>query len=403
MMITTRCLLAGLLALPAAACVPPGTTPGLPPPPQAPPAPPDGSVTLELISEHRTTPQTFTALHDERGRPYLYVTGRDAGLLVFEVSDPARPRLITTVPGSAFGSLYLNNLDQDGDALYVALGNFMARPHQTPGLAVVDVSDPANPTVTDVWRHDAGTRGAHVVEAGGGYAYLGGSFEGLIILDVSDRRDVRFVSRLVPDVDFPRANPPALQRPAARGLTLVSDDLLALAYDAGGLRLIDVSDKRAPREVGRYINPSINPAVQAQAYNNVVVREGVAYVAVDYCGVEVVDVRDPSRPRPLAWWNPWACAGNALNWFRSPGHASELVLRPEQDRLFVSAGDVELAVLDVRDPRAPVLEALYGAEDDNRVAWGLDVTDAHVYLAHVVSPGGPFTSNWAGVRVLAYR
>lgn len=395
----TRCRILGAAAILAAfstgGCSTAGTPPAVGPGPVGRGAP-------VLRWEYRSAHQTYTVQHDTRGRPYLYVAARTGGLLVLDVSNPAGPRLVRTVPGSAFNGRYANNLFQVGDRLYVAIGNFTAFPFQPPGLAVVDVSDPAAAAVIGMWEHGSGNRGAHVVEVRGPYAYLGASFEGLIILDVSDPGAIRFVSRFVPDIDFPTANPGAFQRPAARGLAVVSDDLLLLAYDAGGLRVLDIRDKSHPAEVGRYINRAIDPRVQAQAYNNVVVDGRVAYVAVDYCGVEVLDVSDATNVRQLGWWNPWQCVGNAGKWLSSPGHTNELVLQPEQDRLFASAGDTELVVLDTSDPATPAVLATYGGRNDNRVAWGLDVTGTHVFLAHIVSPGGPFRSNWSGVTALSY-
>ena len=32
---------------------------------------------------------------------------------------------------------------------------------------------------------------------------------------------------------------------------------------------------------------------------------GTAYVAIDYAGMEVLDIRDPQNIQRLAWWNPW--------------------------------------------------------------------------------------------------
>jgi hypothetical protein len=353
--------------------------------------------------EYRTPDQAYTVRHDARGLPFLYVTARARGLLVLDVADPAKPRLVRTVPGSSFGGRYTNNLHQVGDRLYVATGNFTALPSQRPGVAIVDVSDPATAAVVGRWEHSTGSRGAHVVEVRGSHAFLGASFEGLIILDIANPKAIRLVSRFLPDIHFPTRNPGAFQRPAARGLAVVNDSLLLLAYDAGGLRSIDIRDKTNPSEVGRYVNSAINPRVQAQAYNNVVAHGSTAYVTVDYCGVEALDISDAGNPRQLAWWNPWRCVGSALNWMSSPGHASELVLRADEQRLFVSAGDTELAILDVTVPTALREVATYGRRSDNRVAWGVDVTATHVYLAHIMSPGGPFRSNWAGVVALARR
>jgi hypothetical protein len=80
-------------------------------------------------------------------------------------------------------------------------------------------------------------------------------------------------------------------------------------HGAGGLRVIDVSNKRRPREIGRYINQAL-PG-KPQAYNNVILEGSRAYVALDYCGLEILDISDPKNIRQLGWWNPWECGRNS--------------------------------------------------------------------------------------------
>jgi hypothetical protein len=89
-------------------------------------------------------------------------------------------------------------------------------------------------------------------------------------------------------------------------------------------------------------------------------------------------------------------------WFLSPEHTNELVLLPEQGRLFASAGDAELVVLDVSDPDRPSLVDQWVGAVNGRAAWGLDVTETHVYLGHITTWGVPFIGLWSGVVVLRH-
>lgn len=57
-----------------------------------------------------------------------------------------------------------------------------------------------------------------------------------------------------------------------------------VANDAGGLRMIDISDKENPVEIGKYVNMGIEDIAQS-AYNNIVIVDHYAYIAVDMCGL----------------------------------------------------------------------------------------------------------------------
>jgi hypothetical protein len=54
--------------------------------------------------------------------------------------------------------------------------------------------------------------------------------------------------------------------------------LLFVANDAGGLRVIDVTGLHNPHEIAKHINARVGS--KPQAYNNVVVANGTAYVAL---------------------------------------------------------------------------------------------------------------------------
>jgi hypothetical protein len=67
---------------------------------------------------------------------YAYVAGREGGLNIADISDPANPIHIANYFEA--GSVHVRDVSVAGSYVYVAMdGN---------GLRVVDVSDPANPT-----------------------------------------------------------------------------------------------------------------------------------------------------------------------------------------------------------------------------------------------------------------
>ena len=194
---------------------------------------------------------------------------------------------------------------------------------------------------------------------------------------------LRLLSRFVPSIKFPDRKPNPKQH-NARGMA-VRGGIVYLAYDAGGLRLIDVRNKTKPIEIGRYSNPAMNG--KPRAYNNVVVEGGLAYVSVDYCGLEVLDVAKPAAIKLVGWWNPWKCNASPWNWFTSPGHTNEIAYDPQCKLLFLASGKSDLQVLSVADPARP--------EFPGRVRRGRE-QDRH--LGHVAStkPGSisPTSARW---------
>jgi hypothetical protein len=357
------------------------------------------SLRFELLSEHSTgfTP-ALSIQYDKLDRPYYYVTAAASGLLVFDVSNPNQPEPIKSLPITEFASLNVMNLFQQGPYLYLALGGHFVGGQPEKGLGIVDISDPTHATMVDVW-HEAEGNGAGVVVVEGDYAYLGAMSQGLIILDISDKNDVRFVSQLIPDINFPWPNPDQSQRDKinARGMAL-KDNTIYLSNDAGGLRIIDVTDKANPQEIGRYINTT----VELMAYNNVAVKDDLAYVPIDYCGLEILDVGNPANITQVGWYNPWDC-NHPADWFSSDGHTNEIVLMAEQELAFLSAGDSELTVVNVSDPAQPTLAGSFGEPGNSQGTWGLDVHDQMVLLTYIRTLGIPFRSTWAGVKLLEWN
>lgn len=341
---------------------------------------------------------TYSSKIDRLGRPYLYMACKDTGLMVLDISDPSTPIVVHRHPPSEFEDLDVMNVEQVDDLLYVCLGNFQGG-GQSAGLAILDVSDPATPVVLDVWN--GGTtyvQGSAIVRITGDRAYLGAMEDGLIVLDVDDPSQIGFVSAYQPDPTWPGI---ASYAPNARGMA-IADDLLLLAYDAGGLRAIDISTPSAPSEIGRYLNPDI-PILTNPAYNNVVVIGERAYCTIDYCGIEVVDISDPANMAQVAWLNPWNCIG--FSWFGSDGHTNEIVSSMGDSLLFVSGGDSEILAYDITNADLPVLKGGWILPNDTAATWGVDVHgDLAVgnFINNHGLPAQPYDSKYGGVVIFEW-
>ena len=96
--------------------------------------------------------------------PYAYVAGRNAGLYIVDVSDPAAPVLANHLPTGELGGL--------GPAIVHAVGNLLIlTSNPAGGILTMDASDPLNPTPIQLLQ---GPRGYSHVFAGGLLLELGG-------------------------------------------------------------------------------------------------------------------------------------------------------------------------------------------------------------------------------------
>jgi hypothetical protein len=340
---------------------------------------------------------TLTAHEDLLGRKYLYVANKEQGLTIYDVSGSAA--LVKQVPVSSLGSLQVMNLSQTGNYLYLALGNHFGIPaaKQTGGLAIVDVTKPDSAFVTDYWVDTTSSQGSGMAIADGNFAYLAVMDRGIAVIDASDKSNLAYVTHFVPDVTFPDPTP-TLAHVNARGMQ-IRDNVMYLCYDAGGLRVINLTNPAAPVETGRYSAPAMD-AIMARAYNNVVVDGSLAYVAVDWCGMEILDISDTTNITQVGWWNPWNCTAPTSNWFNFPGYTNEIAMDTLCKRVFLSTGRNDLMVVDVSNPAAPDSCDSWGNHTDSLATWGVSITPQRVYLGYFCTLGIPFKGDSAFVRIL---
>lgn len=354
----------------------------------------------QAFVHHPFVYSTFSSLMDRSGLPFLYTANVEYGLRVYDITDATSPIEVEAAWPPVFGGLKPTGLHQEGSLLYVALGGFQGST-QPAGLAVLDVTDPADPVILDQWDSSAFSTGSAIVRVRNGYAFLGAMEHGLVILDVSDPSAIDFVSAYLPDTVWPGI---VNYAPNARGMALRGDTLF-LCFDAGCLRAIDVSDKSAPVEIGHYVNPQ-QPANTAVAYNNAVLVGDHLFVATDFCGFEVVDVSDPANMTQVAWVNPWSCLG--LSWFGSDGHSNELVTAMHDSLLFISGGDSEVLIYDITTPAQPALVGGFIHPNDSAVAWGLDVHGDRLLLNYidnslVLWPPQPYYADDGGFQLFTWQ
>ena len=341
----------------------------------------------------------MTMMHDELNRPYLYVANKEAGLKIYDISTVSSPTLVATVSTSAFGTLHVMNVSQSGDYLYLAIGNSFTNP-QPGGIAIVDVTNPVVPIVTDYYMVPSSASGGGIVKVEGNYAYLGAMMSGLVILDVTNKSNIIFVSQFVPSINYPPITSPNPNYYNARGME-VKNSIVYLCYDGGGFRIVNCTNKSAPVETGRWCNPVMySPFDHPKAYNNIVLDDPYAYIAVDYCGMEVLNISDTSNITLTGWWNPYDCPNN--NWFTSAVHANEIHYDKNCKQVFLSTGKSDMIVVDVTNPALPDSCNFYGGVSNSIGTWGVGVYQDEIFLSYICAVI-PFSSNWTGLKILTYN
>ncbi len=186
----------------------------------------------------------------------LLADGRD-GMKVIDISDPAKPVQIGSVPSPYFLSAV------------VTRGTFAFLAGGLGGAEVVDFSDPAEPRV--VWRQDLSeVRGVFADED---HFYISDGFDGFHIYRINGGNP-----QLVTRYDTPGWNDDLF----------VSGDEIYLAEGGKGLYIADIKDRKRPVMLGSVDIGSI--AREIHAFGTTV------FVASNKKGITAVDVSDPKKP-----------------------------------------------------------------------------------------------------------
>jgi len=346
----------------------------------------------------------MTARRDSTpSKPYLYVAAKAQGLQIYNISSLSAPVFASSVAVSALNNLDVNNITQVGNYLYLAIGDIFNKTAANSGLAIVNVSNPNSPTVTSVYSFSA-TSGAGCVAVEGNYAFLAAMQNGILVFDVSNKSNIVFVSQLIPNVNFPKVgpSPSELDKINSRSL-VVKNNIIYLCDDAGGLRIINATNKSNLKETGRYSNPAL--LTRPRAYNNLVLNDSLVYIACDYAGMEVLKIKDTANITQVGWWNPWKAHLASNTWFNSPGHTNEIEFDVNCKMVFMSAGKSDIMAVSVVNPALPDSCSMYGTKTDTLGTWGLGRYQNQIYACYISTWPLyiPFNSQWSGVKILTYN
>jgi choice-of-anchor B domain-containing protein len=176
----------------------------------------------------------FTSAHNiwiDTGAGVAYACGAQGGMHILSLADPENP-----VEIDFFTPFYVHDL-------YVADGRAYCGAINIGALAILDVTNPANPaTLATHFYANASTHNSwptldesHCVTSD-----EGGSNR-LKVWDITNLSNIRQVSEYVPSTE-----------PAVVHNALLRDDLAFMSHYKAGVRAVDLTDPAAPVEVGYY-------------------------------------------------------------------------------------------------------------------------------------------------------
>lgn len=343
---------------------------------------------------------SYTTLFDKRkGMNYVYSANMESGLGIYDISSKSNINPALNWGISNFNNLDISTLEQRGNSLFVGIGDFQVNTNLSSGLAIVDITNPTSPVIKDIWDSSLFKHGIAHIYVEGNYAYLSTMTDGIIILDVSNENKIAFKSNLKLDINFPA---PSTNAHNARGLKFKNDTLF-VCFDRGGLRVVNVTNKTNPIEIYKYINHSLNSQAAA-AYNDIAIKGNFAFVSVDYCGLEVLDI-STFPYKSIQWYNPWNC--NLTNWSGANLHTNEVMLSNNDSFLFISAGQSELLAFDVTNPFSVSKVGEFINLKDTLASHGLDVKDNKIILSLIhtpfhIPPFTPFFADPGGLKLVNY-
>lgn len=199
---------------------------------------PRGTAPLEPVQARLDAP--VTALLWAGGRAYL---AEEGSLSIVTLDNPARPKVL----GELRGDWSARDLAKGGDLLYIAGGE--------PGLAVIDVADPAHPLQVGSLTVEGVAR----VELAGARIFLA-TQAGLEIWERAGGGDLRLLAR------YPMARPLADVVVAGNLIYLLGEDALLQVYD--------LSDLAAPRLLAAQDLPGTGSALRVLGDQALVAARG---------------------------------------------------------------------------------------------------------------------------------
>jgi len=246
----------------------------------------------------------------------LALLATDAGMDIFDISNPQLPTLLSTFPtnNTAVG------IDAVGSIAYIAT-------HQA-GLDIVDFSDPSNPTLITNFDSGRSTQDVQIID---NLAYVVDRIDGLNILDITDPA----APQLISITDTPGW---------ASDITIYQNDTQRLAiipHERFDLQILDVTDPSTPTIISSFT--PLNTT--GTGISTATVHNGLLYTGETSEGYRVFEFSNPAFPVELATIN--------TNTPSEGQFAHNITI--QGSRLYLANGSAGFSIYDNTDPLNPNL------------------------------------------------
>jgi hypothetical protein len=239
-------------------------------------------------------------------RTYALVASSARGVIVLDVSDPQAPTEVATFPQTIGTSGVVpheaNDHQVNVHTVYVDGTLAYAANLSTGGIDIHDVADPRNPLRRGEYVHASVATDprsfVHDLYVVDGRAYLDHWSQGLVVVDVADPARSAAVGQYA-DYGW-RTNHSNWVTTAGGRLISVMGDEMYYAH----VRIVDV-DPASPEYMTEIGSFETRPEVSV---HNIVAIGELAYVTHYQDGLRLLDLRDPTRPQQIAYYNTWRAA-----------------------------------------------------------------------------------------------
>lgn len=244
-----------------------------------------------------------------------YIANGYSGLFIVDVSNNSSPEFISSLPLP-----YANDVEIRDNVVFITDGN--------EGLVVVDISDLESPKRINTLSTDGVANHLQIID---NTAFVSDRINGLIIVDISDPTSPTIIKKFSP-----------LNTEHSFEVQIVGTTAY-LADGYNGLVTVDISDLANPRLINN-LNADVVGYTQG-----VYVEENIAYIA-SHTGFGAVDITNPD------------ISSNNLNFLlRTAGQVTDVDV---VDNIAYVADLIDgLVIMDVSDPTSPVV--LSTCNDEN--------------------------------------
>ncbi|RLE42470.1 hypothetical protein DRJ16_04810, partial [Candidatus Woesearchaeota archaeon] len=257
---------------------------------------------------------------------YLYTGDNSNYLYIINISDPANPSVISKWPNP--GGY------RESPSSFAKRDNYVFVTRYYYGFYVIDVSDPANPVKVAEVGMEYANPAANDIKIFGDYLFVSTRYEGFRIYNISDSTNPTLITKFGGFAGYTES---IFVHEMPYGTYAF------LTGSSSGWVIVNVTD---------FENPVLmtSPWMPVPSGNSVKVKGNYAFIGAWNDGVWVLNVSDPANPKPIAVM---------LNGGRNTG----LEISEDGNSLYVAAAWCGLSIANISDPENPKWEIIdYGSD-----------------------------------------